>query len=407
MPKFQYQVRDARGAPATGVLNAADINEASRTLRSEGNVIVDLREQPGDQAKAQQQAAPTSKARAKRDDVIFFANQLAVMVDTGVPLVDSLDAIAENVRHENFRAVLTDISDQVKAGVDFSTALRRYPRIFSRLFVAMVKASEASGTMGKMLRRVADYLEKQRQIRRRVKGALAYPLAMLGFCVLVVTGMLVFVLPRFEKIYAGKSAVLPAPTRFLLGISAFVSGYWYVILGVLGALAVGAWMFLRRPNGKIFLDSLSLKLPVLGPMFRKACLARSLRTLATMVASGVSVLDALQIAAEVAGNVHYDCIWRSLCERLKGGARLSEEMARVPLIPACVSQMVAAGERTGQLATVLERVSGFCEEDLDTAVRTATSFIEPAMIVVMGMVVGGIALALLLPVFSLSSVVAS
>jgi len=407
MPKFQYQVRDARGAPVTGVLNAADIGEASRVLRSEGNVIVNLREQPGQPADDPQQAALTSNARAKRDDVIFFANQLAVMVDTGVPLVDSLEAIAENVTHENFRAVLADICEQVKSGVDFSQALRRYPRIFSRLFVAMVKASEASGTMGKMLRRVADYLEKQRRIRRRVKGALAYPLGMLGFCVLVVTGMLLFVLPRFEKIYAGKSAVLPAPTRFLLGLSSFMSGYWYVILAVLGASATVSWLLLRRPQGKVFLDTVRLKLPVLGPMFRKACLARSLRTLATMVASGVSMLDALGIAAEVAGNVHYDRIWRNLCERLKSGASLSEEMSRVPLIPTCVSQMVAAGERTGQLATVLDRVSGFCEEDLDTAVRTATSFIEPAMIVVMGLVVGGIALALLLPVFSLSKVVAS
>ncbi|HET6428456.1 MAG TPA: type II secretion system F family protein [Phycisphaerae bacterium] len=406
MPKFEYQVRDARGGTATGTLSAADVGEASRLLRSEGHVIVDLHEHRGSAPSAAPAIVP-GKVRVKHDEVIFFANQLAVMVDTGVPLADAIDSITENSRDERFKAVIGGVSEQVKSGVEFSASLRQYPRVFDRLFVAMVKASEASGTLGTMLQRVSKHLEAQRAIRRRVKGAMAYPMAMLGFCVLVVVAMLLFVLPRFAKIYEGKSAALPVPTRLLLGLSQGIIDHYLIILAVLVAVGAGIYVLMTRPEGKVMWDRARLRLPVLGPMYRKACLSRSLRTLATMVATGVSMLESLEIAAEVSGNVEFDGIWRQLQDRLKEGASLSEEMRQFPLMPAPVCQMVSAGERTGKLGPVLDRVATFCEEDLDTAIRTATSFIEPAMIVIMGLIVGGIAMALLLPVFSLSKVVAS
>jgi len=393
MPKFEYQVRDARGGTATGTLSAADVTEASRLLRGEGHVIIDLHERRGSASGEEAPAIVPAKVRAKRDDVIFFANQLAVMVDTGVPLSDAIDSIAENAEHDRFKQVIEGVSDQVKSGVEFSAALGRYPRVFDRLFVAMVKASEVSGTLGTMLQRAAAHMEAQRAVRRRVKGAMAYPLAMLGFCVLVVIGMLLFILPRFAKIYEGKSAALPLPTRALLALSGAVTHHYLIILAVLTAAGAAAYVLLTRPE--------------IGPMYRKACLARSLRTLATMVATGVSMLESIRLAAEVTGSIEFGGVWRALEEKLKEGASLSEEMRRFPLMPPPVCQMVAAGERTGKLAPVLDRVAGFCEEDLDTAIKTATSFIEPLMIVVMGVIVGGIAMALLLPVFSLSKVVAS
>lgn len=406
MTTFAYQVRDAKGATASGVLNANDVNEASRLLRNEGHVIVDLHEQGASEARANAGHAGARRRRIRRDEVIYFANQLAVMVDTGVSLADALDSIALQAESEQFKAVMTDVSNQVKSGMEFSAALAKYPKLFGRLFVAMVRASEASGTMGKMLQRVAKYLEKERQIRRRIRGAMTYPVAMLCFCILVVIGMLVFVLPRFERIYAGKSAVLPLPTRALLALSNGLATWWHVILLILAGIAVGLHLFFRRPEGKVTLDQARLSLPVVGRMIRRGVLARSLRTLATMVASGVSMLDSLEITAEVSGNILYERVWRALAEKLKEGAALSEEMTNYALMPQCVSQMVAAGERTGKLATVLDRVAEFCEEDLDTSVRTATSFIEPVMIIVMGAIVGGLALALLLPVFSLSRIVA-
>ena len=403
MAQFIYQVRDSRGAMANGALAAATMDEASRTLRGEGNVIVDLREQSASSAGA---GRATPGRRVRRDDVIFFANQLAVLVDTGVPLPDALDSIVEQTTAEGFRLVLQDVTEQVKSGAEFSVALKKYPKVFGRLFVAMVKASEASGTMGKMLQRVSRYLEQQRQVLGKVRGAMAYPVAMIGFCILVLIAMLTFILPRFEKIYSGKAAVLPLPTRVLLGMSKGLIAYWPVILVLAAATGVGLWLFFRRNEGKVVLDRLMLRLPVIGPMCRKAVLARSLRTLATMVSTGVSVLDSMEITADVAGNYEYEQIWRSLGERLKEGSSLSEEMRKYPLLPRSVSQMVAAGEKTGKLGTVMDRAAGFCEEDLETAIRTATSFIEPVMIVIMGIIVGGIAMALLLPIFSLSKIVA-
>ena len=405
MPQFAYAVRDATGGNSSGVLTASSEAEASRMLRGEGHIILDLREQAASPVLAH--AGDLSRKRAKRDDVIFFANQLAVMVDTGVSLPDALDGIAQQTEHDGFRDVLEDLSEEVKSGVDFSTALAKYPRIFGRLFVAMVKASEASGTMGKMLQRISRYQEQQRQIRKRVKGAIMYPAGMLGFCVVVVICMLTFVLPRFERIYAGRKASLPTPTRALLAISSALTNHWLLILGAAGVAAVGAYVFFRSPEGKILLDKMRVKAPVVGKIHQRACMARSLRTLSTMVATGVSTLESMEIAAEVSGNILYTRIWHGLGDKLKEGASLSEEMANFDLIPPCVCQMVAAGEQTGKLAAVLDRVAGFCEEDLDTTIRTATGMIEPVMIIIMGLVVGGIAMALLLPVFSLSKVVST
>ena len=379
MATFAYQARDGQGGLVNGVVTAGDINEATRQVRSQGNIVVDIQEQADGVDRAA--ASPTAKQRAKRDDVISFANQLAVMVDTGVPLTEALDCIADQAISEKFKPVLTDISERVKAGGEFSAALAQYPRIFDDLFVAMVRASEASGTMGQMLQRVAKYLQKQRIVRKQVKGALAYPLAMLGFCILVVIGMLLFILPRFQAIYAGKEAALPGPTKFLLALSSAMVNYWHVIIVVVAAATVGAWRYFRSPSGRTALDTFKLQMPILGTMFRRSSMARSLRTFAAMISTGVNVLEALEITASVAGNSRYSAVWQELGEKVKEGATLSDEMFNYELIPRSITQMIAAGERAGKLGTVLDRLATFCEDDLDISVKAVTSFIEPVMIV--------------------------
>ncbi len=343
--------------------------------------------------------------RVKRDEVIFFANQLAVMVDTGVTLSEGLDAIADQTTTPVFKAVVTDLSEQVKGGVEFSAALQRYPRVFSELFVSLMRASEASGRMGPMLQRVCSYLNQERETLRKIRGALAYPICMMGFCAVVVVCLLLFILPRFEKIYAGKGAVLPGPTRALLGVSHVLTNYWYLVLAGLAGLIVGAVVFFRSESGREFRDTLRIRLPILGGMYRKAFLARSLRTLATMVSTGVALLEALEITAAVAGNRHFARIWNRVAQQAKEGSGLSEELANHRLVPGTVVHMIAAGERTGHLADVMDRVANFCEEDVKVAVKSVTSLIEPVMIIVMGLVIGGIAMALLLPVFSMSKLV--
>ena len=343
-----------------------------------------------------------ARDRLRRDDVIFFTSQLAVMIDTGVTLSEALDAIAEQAIEPNMKAVTTDMSEQVKAGIPFSTALERYPRSFGRLFIALMRASEVSGTMAQMLKRACDYLAQERETVKRVKGAMIYPICMLSFCTLVVIGLLAFIMPRFEKIYSGKGAILPAPTRILLAISHGMVNYWYLVLVIVAGGTVGLVFFLRSPAGRDFTDTLRIRMPIIGRMYRKAYLARSLRTMSTMIATGVSLLDGLEITAEVAGNRHFSRIWRAVAEQAKMGTRLADELANHSLIPRSVVYMVAAGEKTGQLAKVMDRVADFCEEELKVAVKAVTSLIEPAMIILMGIFIGGIAMALLLPVFSMS-----
>jgi len=346
------------------------------------------------------------KKKVKKDDIIFFAAQLAVMVDTGVPLAEALDAIADGTDHAGMKALVGQLSGEVKSGTEFSAALEKHPKVFSTLFISLMRASEASGTMGPMLQRVSDYLTSERDTRKKIKGAMIYPACMLSFCVLVVVALLIFVLPRFEKIYAGKGATLPAPTRILLGMSNGLVNYWpFVLIGLIGTVT-GLYFYIKSEGGRLLLDKLRITTPLIGTMYRKACLARSLRTMATMVSTGVSMLDGLEITAEVAGNHYYAEIWRGLASRVTEGSTLSEELMFCKLVPRTITQMIAAGERTGKLDVVMNRVADYCEGDLGVAVKSITSMIEPVMIIVMGLLVGGIAMALLLPIFSISKVVA-
>lgn len=400
MTRFAYQVRNEFGQVESGSLDAYDATEAGSQLRQQGKMVMSLEAESGGGA-----VGPKLK-KIRSDDVIFFANQLAVMVDTGVPLSEALDAIAESTDHTGLHAMVREISEDVKGGVEFSRALANYPKVFNDLFTSLIRASEASGTMGPMLQRASAYLVQVRDTRKQVKGAMIYPVCMLGFCVLVIVGLLVFVLPKFENIYAGKGKLLPGPTRVLMSLSnGMVSNWPYILLG-LGAIVGGLVYYLRTPGGRLVRDKVLLSLPVFGPMARKACMARSLRTMSTMVTTGVAMLDGLDITARVAGNAMYRQLWLDMADHVREGGTLSDELFRCPLIPRTIAQMIDAGERTGQLGNVMDRIASFCEDDLKIALKAATSMIEPVMVIVMGLIVGGIAMALLLPIFKMSSTMA-
>jgi len=281
----------------------------------------------------------------------------------------------------------------------------KYPRIFTRMFVALMKASEASGQMGTMLKRASDYMGQERETLKKIRGAMIYPICMMVFCTLVVIGLLIFILPRFEKIYSGKGAALPGPTRLLLAMSHGMTDYWYLLIPALGAAATGLYFFARSEAGKCFMDTLRIRLPIVGVMYRKAYLARGLRTLGTMISTGVALLDGLEITSRIAGNRHFQAIWESVAEHAREGGSITEELIKHPLVPGTITHMISAGERTGQLASVMNRVADFCEEDVKVSVKSVTSMIEPLMIIMMGIVIGGIAMALLLPVFSMSKLV--
>lgn len=361
----------------------------------------DLRAAPAEPALPPVRVNPV-KVTVKRDEVIFFTSQLAVMIETGVTISEALDAIADQAKDLKFRAIVRDLSEQVKVGVEFSAALEEYPRVFSRMFVALMRASEASGQMATMLRRAADYMGQERETLKKIRGAMIYPICMLVFCTLVVIGLLVFILPRFEKIYTGKGAVLPTPTRLLLGISHGLTDYWFLVIPATAGAIVGLIYYAKSESGKRLMDTIRIRMPMIGVMYRKAYLARGLRTLGTMISTGVALLEGLEITSRVSGNRHFQAIWDAVADQARRGGSLTDELARHSLVPGTVTQMIAAGERTGQLANVMNRVADYCEEDVKIAVKGVTALVEPMMIIIMGVIIGGIAMALLLPVFSMS-----
>ena len=396
MVSYTYQVRDGSGQLSTGTIRARNADAAHDALSDQGKDVVGLSPAP---TLAVGQKKPK---KVRQDDIIFFANQLAVMVDAGVPLSESLDSIGQSTEHAGLQALIADLSEQVKGGFEFSTALQRHAKVFGELFISLVRASEVSGTMGPMLQRAGVYMAEARDTRKQVKGALIYPVSMLVFCVLVVVGLLVFILPRFESIYSGKGKLLPAPTRILMSASRGIIEYWpFILVGLAGAIT-GIVMYGRTDAGRRTKDWILIKMPVLGPMSRKAALARSLRTMSTMVTTGVSMLEGLEITARVAGNIFYNEIWTGLAARVREGSTLAQPLFEVPLIPRPIAQMIDAGERTGKLGHVMDRVATFCEDDLKIAIKAVTSMIEPIMIIVMGIIVGGVAMALLLPIFKMS-----
>jgi type IV pilus assembly protein PilC len=340
--------------------------------------------------------------RISRTAVVYFTNQLAVMVDTGISLADALGHIAAQEPNLTLRRVVADLKDTVEEGQPFSAALARHPKLFNTTYCALVRAAEATGGMGTMLDRIARYLRQEVETRSKVRAALAYPAVMAVLAVAVTVFLLTYILPKFVPLFMRKGVQLPAPTRIMMGISAALTDYWY-LWAASAAAVIGGLAYLRHtPQGRAALDRLRLALPVLGPLFLKIAVSRSIRTLGTMLQSGVPMLEALDLAGAVAANVYFERLWRSVADHVTQGGQVCEALARDPLFPRTLIQMVAAGEQTGKLGQVLERASAYYEQEVETAVKAATSLIEPLMIVFMGMVVGGIAMALLLPVFTLS-----
>ncbi len=393
--EFQFHVRDPLGKVHDGRVEAKSLEDAAQQLRRDGFVILDLSETDG-------AGGGLLSPRVSKHDIIYFTSQLAIMVDTGITLAAALSGILEQEQNPTFREVLGDLKRSVESGEDFSTALARFPRYFDRTYVSLVKASEATGSMGAMLDRVASYLRKEVETRGKVRAAMAYPVVMMVLAVGVTVFLLTYILPKFTPLFAARGAELPRPTQIMMSTSDVLLTYWYLWLG--GAvLLLAAYLIGRRTDpGRRMLDWVKLHLPILGPMFRKVTISRSIRTLGTMLASGVPMLDSLRLSGEVSGNYHYERLWQDVHDQVTGGRRICEVLAESPLFPRVLVQMIASGEETGKLDYVLERVSNYYDQEVEMALKTATSLIEPIMISVMGVVVGGIGLALLLPIFTLS-----
>jgi type IV pilus assembly protein PilC len=405
---FAWKARDIHGRELTGSQVALSEDEVACTLRTQGLFITAIDPEPLLQVEhgvKDDIMTAISQKRVKQDDVIAFCQQLAVMLETGVPLSESLEALMKQTKQKEFRDVLNGIHGDVCGGDALSTALARRKRVFPRIVVSLVRASELSGTLPMMLERVASYLSRERKTIREVKGAMTYPMIM-GFTAIVVTSLIVtFVLPRFAKIYEMRAASLPMPTKILMGISDGLLGTWMYWIPALITIIVACVLWHKTQSGRNFFDWLKLKTPVVGPMFSQLYTTRASRTLSTLLAAGVGVLDAIGICRDVTNNVQFDQLWTEMENDVRNGHPISDAVFESKYVPSYVASMMASGERSGKLPSVMDRVASFTDEELEARVKKVSSMIEPLMILVMGGVVGGVAIAMLLPIFSMSKVI--
>jgi len=391
---FQYRVRDPLGNIHEGTVEATSQEDATQQLRRDGFQVLEI-----DEAEGEGSLFPK---RISKNEIIYVTAQLAIMVDTGITLSTALSGILEQETNPTLKKTLTDLRDSVEGGEDFSSALQRYPRLFDKTYVSLVKASEATGTLGEMLDRIAAYLRKEVETRGKVRAAMAYPGIMMVLAFGVTIFLLTYILPKFTPLFKSKGTELPAPTMIMMAVSDVMLGYWYLWLLGAAALVIGFIFGKRTEPGRKLLDWTKINIPIIGPTFRKVTISRSIRTLGTMLASGVPIMDAIKLAGEVSGNYYYEALWEKVLDEVTAGKRICEILTGDPLFPRVLVQMIASGEETGKLDSVLQRVSTYYDSEVETSLKATTSMIEPIMIAAMGVVVGTIGLALLLPIFSLS-----
>ena len=407
MPQFRYEVRTKAGAASAGTLAAANLSAAAGQLRSQGAFILQLAEdKAADAASAGRSLRGINVSFGpSQKDIQNFTGQLAVMIRAGISLRNALEGIADQTENPKFQAMLRRIQADVESGKPFSQALARYPKKFGPLYVNMVRASELSGGFSKMLDRIAAYLTQQIETVQQVRGAMIYPGIIGGLAVGVTIFLLTFVLPSFTSIFAGKESVLPLPTKVLLALSDFMVARWYVIVGGLAAGAWGAVLVLKTDAGRLQFDRLKLTVPLFRRMFRALYISRSLHAMGQLINAGVPMLDTIAITAEISGNQLYKRMWRGVYTAVKEGKKISQPLSGSTLLPRATVQMVGAGEESGRLGEVLDEVSEFYNRELKAVIKNVTAMIEPLMIVVMGSVVGFIAMSIILPIFKMSQLV--
>jgi type II secretory pathway component PulF len=327
------------------------------------------------------------------------------MVRAGISLQDSLESIAEQNDNLKFKVIITDLKERIESGQSFSQALAEHPQIFSDLYINMVAAAEISGSLSGMLQKLAEYLDSEAETRSQIKGAMVYPIIIAVMAVSVTTFLLCFVLPRFTAIFAGKEHLLPGPTKALMATSAILRGYWFVIIPVIGACFWGFWYFIGTDYGRRWWDKAKLTLPLIKTLCRSLYITRSLHTMGVLTKAGVPILNTISITAQIAGNTLYKEMWLSVYEEVRQGKKIAASLAQYNLMPSNVVQMVRSGEDSGTMSDVLKDVSDYYARELKTVIKAVTSMIEPIMIVIMGVLVGFIAMSIILPIFKMSSVV--
>ena len=401
MPMYEYTARNAaNGQIQKGQLDVPSQSEVSNYLRKNRLILVSVREAP-----KQIKLSMPGALRIKTRDVVIFTRQFATMINAGLPLVQSLTILAQQTENKALAEVTRSVVYDVESGNTLADAFSKHPRAFSDLYVNMVAAGEAGGILDTILLRLATFLEKSDALMRKVKGALVYPGVIMTVAAIAIAVLLIFVIPVFQNLFASVNLDLPLPTRIVIGLSDLLIGYWWAVLGTLGAIVFAIRRYYGTTGGRKTIDSLLLRAPVLGDLLRKSAVSRFTRTLGTLISSGVSILEGLEITAKTAGNmVIHDAVMASR-QSIAGGDTIAAPLEKSKVFPPMVISMIAVGEQTGGLDEMLTKIADFYDEEVDVAVGALLSLMEPMMIVVLGVVVGGMVVAMYLPIFDMMNAV--
>ena len=403
MKLFAYQARDSSGKILSGVQEAVNEDNAINALMTRGLMVLSIQQKAG--GKISRRLGTISET-----DLVLFTRQLATMIDAGLPLMTGLTALFEQSdpkKQAGLQRIIGELIARVQEGDSFNEAISKHPKVFNRLYISMVKAGESGGLLAEVLDRLATFLEETARLHKKIKSAMTYPIVVVTIAFCITTFLIVKVVPVFGSIFADFGAKLPGPTQFLMDVSDFVRSEWWLLIIIIGGVIFGIRYFLHSDSGSKLWDKWKLKLPVFGELIRKICMTRFSRTFAQLIRSGVPILDVMDIVGESSGNYVISQAIKSVRDGVEKGDHLTSAMSRQSIFPPMMLRMVAAGESTGKIDAMLEKMADFWDEEIEATLDALTSLIEPIMIVVLGVIVGGIVVAMFLPIFKLNEIVNS
>ena len=401
MADFAYKARNKDGDLSSGVIVAPTENIAYGILRDKNLIIVELKE------KTQRAFFKGLKigGRVKPKEIVIFSRQLSVMISSNVPIVRALKVLVRQTENNTLKSIISDIADEVDGGAKLSQSMSKNPKVFNNFFVQMVRSAETTGKLDEILEYLADQAEKDYDMRGKAKGALIYPAFILCALVVVSVMMMMFVLPQITTIFEDSKVELPITTRMFMGISDFLLGYWWSLIFILGALIFAYRYIAKTPTGRKYIDLMKIRLPLAGPIFNKTYLSRFARSLATLLASGVPLTQSLDIVADVVGNTLYHDLTKATIEQVEGGASITSVFIKSKDVPIMLSQMMSVGEQSGQLDKILLKLADFYSREMENSLRNLTTLIEPIIMVVMGVAVGLLVSAIIMPIYNLSNAI--
>lgn len=400
MPKFVWEAKTRTGAVQKGITDAPDAASVEAQLKKAGMQGITVKEE------SKGFKLPSfGGGKIETKDLVIFTRQFATMIDSGLPLVQCLDILSSQQEKPAFKEILLKVKESVESGSTFADALGKHPKAFDALYVNLVAAGEIGGILDTILNRLAAYIEKAMKLKKQIKGAMVYPTTIMSIAVIVVGVILVFVIPTFAKMFAEFGGELPAPTKFVIALSNFLIKYIIVIIALFFIVSAAIKKYYATPAGRKQIDGLALKAPIAGPLIRKVSVAKFTRTLGTMISSGVPIMDGLEIVAKTAGNVIVEEAIYGVRQAISEGKTMAEPLQACGIFPPMVVQMIAVGEATGAMDAMLNKIADFYDDEVDDAVSAMTAMMEPLLMVFLGTTVGGLVVAMYLPIFKMASAV--